>query len=169
MDIRPVADEDFRAIVQINTDAEGYLNSQASLTTSDLQDLRGIVEYFKVACVGGSVAGFLIAVRSGTVHADPNYRWFSARHTDFLYIDRIVVGSGFRGQKIGTAMYADLFEFARAAGTAAIACEIDFDPPNHASSAFHARFGFTEVGRQPVDGGKKTVSLQSALVGRSFA
>jgi len=38
------------------------------------------------------------------------------------------------------------------------------DPPNHASSIFHARFGFSEAGRHAVDGGKKTVSLQVAPV-----
>ena len=164
MDVRPVAEEDFAAVVQINADAEKHLNSQATLTVGDLRELRRLAGYFKVACVDRAVAGFLIAVRSGTSHADPNYQWFSARYPEFLYIDRIVVDSGFRGRKLGSALYTDLFSFARASGAPFGTCEIDCDPPNHVSSAFHAGFGFTEVGRHPVDGGKKTVSLQVAPV-----
>ena len=164
MEVRPVAEEDFAAVVKINTDAETYLNSQAALTVRDLQELRRLAGYFKVACVDHAVAGFLIAVQSGASHADPNYQWFSARYPEFLYIDRIVVDSGFRGRKLGSALYTDLFSFARLSGAPFVTCEIDCDPPNHASSAFHAGFGFTEVGRHPVDGGKKTVSLLVAPV-----
>jgi predicted GNAT superfamily acetyltransferase len=43
-----------------------------------------------------------------------------------------------------------------------VACEFDVQPPNPASERFHAKFGFIEVGRQSVAGGKKTVSLQTA-------
>ncbi len=164
MAVRPVTEEEFAAVVKINTDAEAYLNSQATLTVGDLRELRRLAGYFKVACVDRAVAGFLIAVRSGTSHADPNYRWFSARYPEFLYIDRIVVDAGFRGRKLGSALYTDLFSVARVSGAPFVTCEIDFDPPNHASSAFHAGFGFTEVGRHAVDGGKKTVSLQVAPV-----
>jgi hypothetical protein len=39
-------------------------------------------------------------------------------------------------------------ERARAAGAAAIALEVNVDPPNAPSLAFHARHGFGEVGRQ---------------------
>jgi predicted GNAT superfamily acetyltransferase len=42
-----------------------------------------------------------------------------------------------------------------------VACEYDVEPPNDASARFHARFGFGEVGRQRLAGGKQ-VSLQMA-------
>lgn len=42
--------------------------------------------------------------------------------------------------------------------------EYDLDPPNLSSQRFHARFGFAEVGRQQVAGGRKHDSLQAARV-----
>jgi uncharacterized protein len=164
MIIRPAIEADFGEIVRINSEAEAFLNSQASLTVSELRRLNAIATYFKVACVDDAVAGFLIAVRSDIAHDDPNFRWFSARYPEFLYIDRIIIDARARGEGLGKAMYTDLFAAARELGATRLTCEIDCDPPNHASSIFHARFGFSEAGRHEVDGGKKMVSLQVAPV-----
>ena len=164
MIIRPVTEEDFGEIIRMNTESEEFLNSQASLTVSELRRLSAIATYFKVACLDDAVAGFLIAVRSDIAHDDPNFRWFSARYPEFLYIDRIIIDARARGRGVGRAMYTDLFAAARELGTARLTCEIDCDPPNHASSIFHAHFGVSEAGRHAVDGGKKTVSLQVAPV-----
>lgn len=167
MIIRPVTEEDFGGIIRINTEAEQFLNSQASLTVSELRRLSAIAAYFKVACLDDVVAGFLVAVRSDIAHDDPNFRWFAARYPEFLYIDRIIVDARARGRGVGRALYTDLFTAARELGATTLACEIDCDPPNHASTKFHAGFGFREVGRHEVDDGKKTVSLQVASVASS--
>jgi len=45
-------------------------------------------------------------------------------------------------------------------------CEFDIEPPNPVSASLHAKFGFREVGQQPVAGGKMAVSLQVAPVRR---
>jgi uncharacterized protein len=164
LQIRAATERDFPAISRLNAEAQEYLNSQVSLTAEDLSVLLRLAAYFRVATIDSTTAAFLIAVPSGTTHDDPNYRWFSARVPNFIYIDRIIVAPAFRGRKIGSALYADLFEVARESGVPLITCEIDCDPPNTVSSLFHARFGFTEVGRHAVDDGKKTVSLMSALV-----
>ena len=44
--------------------------------------------------------------------------------------------------------------------------EFDIEPPNPVSAGLHAKFGFREVGQQPVAGGKMAVSLQVAPVRR---
>jgi predicted GNAT superfamily acetyltransferase len=56
-----------------------------------------------------------------------------------------------------------VFEFAATHSVGLVTCEYDVEPPNPASERFHARFGFREVGRQRLDGGK-LVSLQAAQV-----
>jgi predicted GNAT superfamily acetyltransferase len=38
-----------------------------------------------------------------------------------------------------------------------IACEVNADPPNPASDAFHAALGFKPVGLAAIHGGSKTV------------
>ena len=47
---------------------------------------------------------------------------------------------------------------ARSREVPVVVCEFDLEPPNPSSRAFHARFGFREVGTQVANG--KTVSLQ---------
>lgn len=43
------------------------------------------------------------------------------------------------------------------AGHDRFCCEVNFLPPNPGSDAFHARLGFSEVGRGVLYGGSKTV------------
>lgn len=38
-----------------------------------------------------------------------------------------------------------------------VCCEVNSDPPNPASDAFHARLGFAEVGAAAIHGGAKSV------------
>jgi predicted GNAT superfamily acetyltransferase len=38
-----------------------------------------------------------------------------------------------------------------------VVCEVNSEPPNPASDAFHAAMGFTEVGRATIHQGRKTV------------
>jgi predicted GNAT superfamily acetyltransferase len=56
----------------------------------------------------------------------------------------------------------DGVEYARLQQIKAVACEYNIEPPNHASKAFHDKFGFQEVGTQYVADGTKRVSMQVA-------
>ena len=62
-------------------------------------------------------------------------------------------------------LYRELFAFAQRNSVPPITCEYDVEPPNPGSARFHARFGFKEVGRQVVAGGRKVVSLQAVDAG----
>jgi uncharacterized protein len=150
---------DFDAIVAINAVEVRQTSAMDMLRLRDLDALAG---HHRVATVDGEVAAFLIAMRDGCGYANANFEWFAARFARFLYVDRIVVGSGHRGLGLGTQLYDELFGHARAIGVGTIACEYNLVPPNEASRAFHQRFGFREVGRQWLDGGAKQVSLQAA-------
>jgi predicted GNAT superfamily acetyltransferase len=46
---------------------------------------------------------------------------------------------------------------ARAAGYAHVCCEVNIDPPNPGSDAFHANMGFEEIGRAFLPERGKTV------------
>jgi len=127
-----------------------------------LRFLHGLAGYRKVAVVDGRVAAFVLAMEDGVDYPNDNYGWFAARYPRFLYVDRIVVDSAFSGLGIGRRMYQDLFGYARSRGIGTVACEYDIEPPNHASRAFHDKFGFKEVGSQSVANGAKRVSLQVA-------
>ena len=126
--------------------------------------LAALACYFRVACVEDRVAAFLLAMGSGASYESDNYAWFARRYPRFVYVDRIVVSAQHRGMRLGSLLYQDLFRYARDHGFRRVTCEYNIDPPNEASRAFHATFGFREVGTQWVAGGAKHVSLQVAQI-----
>jgi predicted GNAT superfamily acetyltransferase len=78
-------------------------------------------------------------------------------NANFVYVDRIVTSPAARGQGYARALYAELFQRAKSAGHTRIACEVNLDPPNPASDAFHASLNFHEVGRAAIHNNTKTV------------
>jgi predicted GNAT superfamily acetyltransferase len=160
--IRDASAQDLAAILQLNRESEAYLSP---LSPERLAALHRQAWYHRVAERDGELAAFLIALGPGADYDSPNYRWFSERHADFVYIDRIVVGASSRGARLATALYQDLLGRARRSGVARVTCEFDTDPPNEVSRAFHERFGFVEVGAQRVGTNRKRVSLQQLVLG----
>lgn len=114
--------------------------------------------YFGAAVVDGEVAGFLMALRPGQSYQSLNYRWFSDRYETFVYIDRIAVSPAYKGRGIGRALYADVENLATTTAPI-LTCEVNLDPPNADSMAFHTKLGFAEVAQQVTEGGTKRVSL----------
>lgn len=157
--IRDAVDADFPTLLALNAESVQFLSPMDS---ARLQHLHRAAAYHRVAEVQGKPVAFLLALREGVDYDSPNYRWFDQHYRQFLYIDRIVVAAAEQGKRLGAALYDDLFAFARSQGIAEITCEFDIDPPNEPSRRFHARYGFREVGKQWVAGGKKQVSLQAA-------
>jgi predicted GNAT superfamily acetyltransferase len=129
--------------------------------------LDGLSCYHRVACADGKVAGFLLAMCSGTPYENENFEWFARRYSQFIYVDRIVVSSAFKGLRVGSSLYDDLFRHARDAGIGLVTCEYNIVPPNEPSRSFHEKFGFEEQGTRWAAGGDKRVSMQAAVVGRA--
>jgi predicted GNAT superfamily acetyltransferase len=105
----------------------------------------------------GDLEAFLITFDQDADYDSPNFTWFRERYPRFVYVDRIVVAPEARGRGHARALYLDLFEAARQAGNELVTCEVNADPPNPASDAFHAALGFEDVGNAEIHGGKKTV------------
>ena len=166
MQIRAAERADYAAVLAMN---EGALPHVSSLTATEFSVLAGQCFYFSVAWADGAVAGFLMALRPGEDYRSLNYRWFSEKYASFVYIDRIVVAPQFNCLGIGRALYADVERAALLPGKARVApiltCEVNLDPPNPGSLAFHKKLGFAEVGQLLADEGK-LVSLMVKAVGR---
>src|SRR5690606_37983578 len=109
----------------------------------------------------GNVAAFLMAFDEGADYDSTNYLWFRERYPRFVYVDRIVVEPALRKRGLANRLYDDLFRAAREAGHDRVVCEVNSDPPNPASDAFHAALGFVEVGHATIHGGRKTVRYLS--------
>ena len=140
--IRDIALTDYAAILAINNDAVPSMNS---LDASALDWLVRNASYARAVEFNGALEAFLLALGPGTGYESANYRWFSENYPEFLYIDRIAVVDHARGSGHGSALYDDLAAFAL--GTwPCITAEVNLEPPNPRSIAFHERHGFERVG-----------------------
>jgi len=132
------------------------LNDEAGLAVAPLgaDDLLWRFQrapYFRIAEFDGAVAGFLVALDAGSGDGNPGYHWFRARHDRFLYVDRIVVASGFRGLGLGRVLYADLISFAELR-VPVLGCQVALEPRDDTALLFHASLGFREAGQVAVPG-----------------
>ena len=110
-----------------------------------------------MACRVGAADALLLAFDQGADYENPNFQWFHDRFDRFVYIDRVVVAPEKRGRGLAQALYGALFQRAARAGHERVVCEINWEPPNPASDAFHAAQGFAQVGLAVLPGAGKTV------------
>lgn len=99
-----------------------------------------------------------------------NYRWFGQRYGDrFVYLDRIVIDDRYRRRGLASAVYDVVERDAEGAGR--LVLEVNLDPPNDASLAFHRARGYEEVGTRGEPGHRvvllaRTVSAERTKNGR---
>mgnify|MGYP002622464211 CR=1 FL=1 len=149
--IRPVGADALPALLALNN---AHARELSLLDRARLEHL--LAQAFHARVIGDATA-FLIAFDETADYDSPNYLWFRSRYPRFVYVDRIAVAPEARGRGLARALYAGLFAAAAAAGQHLICCEVNSDPPNPASDAFHAALGFREAGSAAIHGGAKTV------------
>jgi predicted GNAT superfamily acetyltransferase len=141
------------------------LNQAEAKWTSDLDQaaLERLINY-RVTCdvltESDHVVGFILVMCSTSAYPNANLDWFNSRLSDFWYIDRIVVDSGFSGKGYGRLLYEHTFSRARERRQSSITCEYSTQPMNAGSAAFHARMGFREIGHRVDDTSGKHLSMQ---------
>lgn len=141
-DLRPLRDTDVADVLTLN---DANVVKLAPMDEARLHELRRLADRFDVLDVDGAFAGFVITFAPGTAYDSENYRWFSARHADFYYLDRIVLHEHFRRRGLGGFVYDEIERIATPYQR--LDLEVNLVPRNAASLAFHARRGYVEVGR----------------------
>lgn len=119
-------------------------------------ELARICSDLVVADDEGHLAGFVLLFGPGAPYTSPNYRWFSGRYADFAYVDRIVVAPTHRRRGVGEGLY---LEAERRRPTAWLLAEVNLEPPNPGSMAFHRRQGFALVGHRGEEGSGYRVAM----------
>jgi predicted GNAT superfamily acetyltransferase len=162
--LRALGEADLDRVVELNN------ASTPAVPHSTREDIARLVELATLALVviedsrPEYAVGFVLAMAPGVDYDSENYTWFADRGVAGMYVDRVVLGEGFRGQGLGPRLYGAVFDAARQAGLGEVQCEVNVDPPNPGSLAFHSRNGFGEVGRQATKGGSVVVALLAASV-----
>jgi predicted GNAT superfamily acetyltransferase len=145
------------------------LNNAHAQETSEL-DLVRLTTLLGMACYAKGIdqgkTAFLIALDHTAPYQNPNFAWFKRAYQSFVYIDRVVVAESVRGQGIARLLYEDLFAYARSARVHRIVCEVNSEPPNPASDAFHLAMGFDKVGQAVLYNGAKIVNYFAKNLGR---
>lgn len=146
--LRPITEADHDRVLAWN---EQNVELLAPMDADRLTALLAMTDQGAVIVHEGTDVGFVLTFAGGTAYDSSNYRWFGEKHDDFLYLDRIVIDSSARRTGVASRVY-DAIE-ARAAELGPVLClEVNVDPPNEPSLAFHRNRGFAEVGRIAASG-----------------
>ena len=147
MRIRPLVTADLGVVLDLNA---SEVPKVGPVTAEALADLVTLSDLALVAVDGDRLAGMLIALAPGAAYGSPNYGFFERRGTDHLYVDRVAVAAHARRRGVASALYDAVEAHARATGRTEVTCEVNVEPRNEGSLAFHAARGFVEVGQQDV-------------------
>lgn len=140
--LRPLTSEDHADVLALN---EQEVHLLAPMDADRLAALHDWSHRFDVIEVDGGFGGFVIVIEAGTAYDGDHYAFFSQAYEEFLYLDRVVLASHVRRRGIGRVVYDELEGVARRFGRMTL--EVNVDPPNPPSLAFHAGRGYVEVGR----------------------
>jgi len=155
VELIPVTAEDYPAILALNEASTPHVTS-IPLTT--LEHLHGQSCYCKVARIGSEIVGFLVVLDQTADYDSPNFQYFKRRYSSFAYVDRIFISGADQGLGLGRRLYQDLID-ELGGRSPVVTCEVNLDPPNPGSLAFHEHLGFVQVDEQHTEGGDKRVSL----------
>jgi predicted GNAT superfamily acetyltransferase len=153
--VRDVREHELDAVLALNNAAGATI---LPLDGAGIARLADYASYLRVAEADGQIAGFLLGLREGTAYESPNYRWFSDRYPEFVYIDRIVIARPFRRLGLGRVFYADVTSYAEVR-VPVLTCEVFLEPRDDISVLFHGTYGFQEVGQQTMPGVERRVAL----------
>jgi predicted GNAT superfamily acetyltransferase len=156
--LRPMTDDHVTAVLRLNED---HVELLAPMDGDRLASLRQWASRSDVIVCDDEIAGFVLVFGPGTDYDSENYRWFTERFGDrFDYLDRIVIDDRFRRRGLASAVY-DEIESA-AASRERLVLEVNIEPPNEPSLAFHRRRGFVEVGQLGPAGHRVSLMAKSS-------
>ncbi len=139
-----VEDEDF--ILALNAACKPAVSEMGR---KDYRDIAGWAHRVLIADLDGASCGFLILIRPGSAYPSDNYAWFETTFDHHLYIDRIAISDTARGRGAGRALYDEAVRIAASNGDQRLTCEVNVEPPNPESMAFHEKVGFRRLHTRP--------------------
>ena len=159
--LRPATADDVLQLAQLNNSA---VPAVPLVSDAEMAELLVQANWSLVAERDGQVLGMVMCFGTGEDYSSENYRYFEQNYSSHFYIDRIVIDESARGEGLGAILYGEVFAEAARRGAQVVTCEVNLEPPNPASIAFHHRMGFEDVSTQATKGGSVVVQLMAASV-----
>ena len=137
--IRELKPQDIEPVLAINNNAVPAVNP---LIISELIDLVDMSQKAWVVEEGGSIGGVLIIIGPDEPYQSSNYIWLNSQFTNFCYVDRIIIDPSNKRKGYGRLLYCALEDHAISEGVDVLLCEVNVEPKNPQSLAFHESLGW---------------------------
>jgi predicted GNAT superfamily acetyltransferase len=162
--VRALRHEDLDRVLEINranTPEVGSLGSARLAFIYDESAIRlGVT-------VDERLIGFALVLAPGSSYDSVNYQWFKTDYSESWYLDRVAISAAHRRQGLGARLYGHIVEALAATRVRSLGLEVNIDPPNPGSLAFHERLGFEVVGQQTTDYGAVVAMMLRPVSGES--
>jgi predicted GNAT superfamily acetyltransferase len=156
--LKNVDREDIETVVRINKAGQPGV---CALSSSEITQHHEHATLFCVLMNEGQPAGYVIAYGSDKSYSGEEFNWFVKNVGDsFLYIDQIAIDANHRASGLGSHLYAELKSYAYKNQYPYLVCEVNLEPPNPVSMAFHQKNGFVQVGQLHVSDGRTVALMQ---------
>jgi predicted GNAT superfamily acetyltransferase len=158
--IREVRPDDLPELLRINVESSPGVSR---LTVPGIAGLTTEATLVWVAVADRGIAGYLIAFLGSASYGGEEFAWFKERMQNFVYVDQVALARSYRGRGIGSMLYSQLERWGIGQLCRSLNCEVNLDPPNPVSMAFHASYGFIEIGRMHTSDGRHVALLQKEV------
>lgn len=164
--IRSFKPSDLSSIHAINQDAVPMVG------TTTLEELSHIAQESCISLVAhpadapDQVTAFCMVLGANADYGSLNFKWFKERYDDFIYLDRVAISPAYRRQGLGRALYKAVDELAvsRCPGAKRLTLEVNVEPRNDASLAFHEGMGFETVGTRDTRYGTRVALMERVIL-----
>ena len=161
--VRAMVSGDKAQVLLLNAGARPHV---APLDDAELTRLCSLSDAHLVAAAGDVVVGYTLNFADDAAYDGEEFLVFgSLIARPFVYIDQVVVLSSVRGTGVGRILYTALEHTALIRGAHSLCCEVNTDPPNPGSLAFHHRLGFSAIKAIATQDGRHVNLLEKRITG----
>ena len=137
--IRELKLSDLKDVLRLNNASIPAVNE---LNSKDLEEIVMMSRKSWVIESEGVIVASLLILGPGESYQSNNYTWLEKQFTNFCYVDRIMVDAQAKRQGFGKQLYETLEVYAIEQKAEILLCEVNIEPPNPQSLAFHINLGW---------------------------
>jgi predicted GNAT superfamily acetyltransferase len=159
--LREYNQTDLQALLFLNNASVPAVNK---LNIEELKSIIAMAEKCWIEEIDDEVAAALIVLGPGKAYTSDNYTWLETQFTNYCYVDRIMVNVDYKRRGLGNKLYKEFEKYATHIGTSTLLCEVNIEPPNPQSIAFHMQFGWEPFFEREHGPGKKVQYFKKNII-----